>query len=161
MTARVHIFTERFNRTVTQVPDTRTIFRAGAPRGLVTTSLLGHDPPIGAHFTYFRNVNWGGYYLSTVPDDFSRDIIAWKLGSAMGATDVTQALDEAIAFTGSSETQDYLLDTRSAIPGVQRVFEAFYTLLIGFIHSQLLQHVRDKFSQWKIHGKATRRTYMP
>ena len=102
------------------------IFRAGAPRGLVTTSLLGHDPktllvfpirPIGAHFTYFRNVNWGGYYLSTVPDDFSRDIIAWKLGSAMGASNVTQALDEAIAFTGSSETQDYLLDTRSAIPG--------------------------------------------
>lgn len=74
-------------------------------------------PPIGVHFTYFRNVNWGGYYLSTVPDDFSRDIIAWKLGSAMGASDVTQALDEAIAFTGSSETQDYLLDTRSAIPG--------------------------------------------
>ena len=167
------------------------IFRAGAPRGLVTASLLAHDPktplvfpirPIGAHFTYFRNVNWGGYYLSTVPDDFSRDIIAWKLGSAMGASDVTQALDEAIAFTGvdqvpvkhrprllsdngsaylSSEIQDYLLNTRSAIPGVQRVFEAFYTLLIGFIHSQLLQHVRGKFSQWKIHGKATRRTYMP
>ena len=146
------------------------ISREGAPRGLVTTSLPGHAPktpavfpirPIGAHFTYFRIVNWGWYSLSTVSDEFSRDIIAWKLGSAMGATDVTQALDEETAFTGSSETQDYLLDTRSAIPGVQRVFEAFYTLLIGFIHSQFIEHVRGKFSQWKFYGETTRRTYTP
>lgn len=51
-------------------------------------------------FTYFRIVNWGWYYLSTVLDDFSRYIIAWKLSSTMGATDVTQTLDEAIALTG-------------------------------------------------------------
>jgi hypothetical protein len=29
-------------------------------------------------FTYFRIVGWGWYYLSTVLDDFSRYIIAWK-----------------------------------------------------------------------------------
>ncbi len=51
-------------------------------------------------FTYFRIINWGWYYLSTVLDDFSRYIIAWKLSSTMGATDVTQTLDEAIAITG-------------------------------------------------------------
>ena len=50
-------------------------------------------------FTYFRIINWGWYYLSTVLDDFSRYIIAWKLSSTMGATDVTQTLDEAIAVT--------------------------------------------------------------
>ena len=33
-------------------------------------------------------------------DDFSRYIIAWKLSSTMGTTDVTQTLDEAIAVTG-------------------------------------------------------------
>ena len=33
-------------------------------------------------------------------DDFSRYIIAWKLSSTMGASDVTQTLDEAIALTG-------------------------------------------------------------
>ena len=33
-------------------------------------------------------------------DDFSRYIIAWKLSSTMGAADVTQTLDKAIALTG-------------------------------------------------------------
>jgi len=47
-------------------------------------------------FTYFRILNWGWYYLSTVLDDFSRYIIAWKLSSTMGATDVTEALDAAL-----------------------------------------------------------------
>ncbi len=36
-------------------------------------------------FTYFRIIGWGWYYLSTVLDDFSRYIIAWKLTSTMGA----------------------------------------------------------------------------
>ncbi len=35
-------------------------------------------------FTYFRILHWGWYYLSTVLDDFSRYIIAWKLSSTMG-----------------------------------------------------------------------------
>ncbi len=51
-------------------------------------------------FTYFRIVGWGWYYLSTVLDDFSRYILAWKLGPTMGATDVTETLDEALAITG-------------------------------------------------------------
>jgi putative transposase len=51
-------------------------------------------------FTYFRIINWGWYYLSTVLDDFSRYIIAWKLSSTMAATDVKDTLDQAIAMTG-------------------------------------------------------------
>ena len=51
-------------------------------------------------FTYFRIVNWGWYYLSTVLDDFSRYIVAWRLGPTMSATDVTETLDQALAFTG-------------------------------------------------------------
>ena len=34
-------------------------------------------------FTYFRVVGWGWYYLSTVLDDYSRYIIAWKLTTSM------------------------------------------------------------------------------
>ena len=30
-------------------------------------------------FTYFKIIGWGWFYLSTVLDDFSRYIIAWKL----------------------------------------------------------------------------------
>jgi len=52
-------------------------------------------------FTYFRIIGWGWYYLSTVLDDFSRYILAWKLGPTMGATDVTETLDEALAITGA------------------------------------------------------------
>ncbi len=56
-------------------------------------------------FTYFRIVHWGWYYLSTVLDDFSRYIIAWKLSPTMGATDVTETLDEAIAITGVDQVK--------------------------------------------------------
>ena len=56
-------------------------------------------------FTYFRIVNWGWCYLSTVLDDFSRYIIAWKLSSTMGATDVTETLDEAPAITGVDQVR--------------------------------------------------------
>jgi putative transposase len=34
-------------------------------------------------FTYFRVVGWGWYYLSTVLDDYSRKILAWKLSATM------------------------------------------------------------------------------
>ena len=34
-------------------------------------------------FTYFRIIGWGWYYLSTVLDDYSRYIIAWKLTASM------------------------------------------------------------------------------
>ena len=46
-------------------------------------------------FTYFRIIGWGWYSLSTVLDDYSRYIIAWKLSPTMGATDVTETLDQA------------------------------------------------------------------
>jgi hypothetical protein len=56
-------------------------------------------------FTYFRIINWGWYYLSTVLDDFSRYIIAWKLSPTMRATDVTETLDEALAITGVDQVR--------------------------------------------------------
>ncbi len=56
-------------------------------------------------FTYFRIIHWGWYSLSTVLDDFSRYIIAWKLSSTMGTTDVTETLDRAIAVTGVDQIQ--------------------------------------------------------
>jgi putative transposase len=54
-------------------------------------------------FTYFRVVGWGWYYLSTVLDDYSRYIIAWKLTTSMAADDVKQTLDAAIETTGVNE----------------------------------------------------------
>ena len=51
-------------------------------------------------FTYFKIIGWGWMYLSTVLDDFSRYIIAWKLCSTMRAEDVTDTLDLVLATSG-------------------------------------------------------------
>ena len=45
-------------------------------------------------------IGWGWVYLSTVLDDFSRYIIAWKLCTTMRAEDVTDTLDMALAASG-------------------------------------------------------------
>lgn len=54
-------------------------------------------------FTYFRVVNWGWYFLSTVLDDYSRYIISWQLTTTMAAADVTETLGDAFQATGLSE----------------------------------------------------------
>ena len=51
-------------------------------------------------FTYLPVVGWGWYYLSTVLDDYSRKILAWKLSDTMRVEDVTETLDLARAATG-------------------------------------------------------------
>jgi putative transposase len=51
-------------------------------------------------FTYLKVTGWGWYYLSTVLDDFSRYIIAWKLCTTMAAADVTATLDRALQASG-------------------------------------------------------------
>ncbi len=51
-------------------------------------------------FTYFKIIGWGWVYLSTVLDDFSRYIIAWKLCTSMKVDDVTDTLDLALAASG-------------------------------------------------------------
>jgi transposase InsO family protein len=56
-------------------------------------------------FTYLRVVGWGWYYLSSVLDDYSRKILAWKLSTTMGAADVTETLDLARAATGVDRVQ--------------------------------------------------------
>ena len=40
-------------------------------------------------FTYLKVTGWGWFYLSTVLDDFSRYIVAWKLCTTMKAEDAT------------------------------------------------------------------------
>jgi transposase InsO family protein len=51
-------------------------------------------------FTYLKVIGWGWYYLSSVLDDFSRYIIAWKLCTSMTAEDVTATLDLALKASG-------------------------------------------------------------
>jgi putative transposase len=51
-------------------------------------------------FTYLKVTGWGWFYLSTILDDFSRYIVAWKLCSTMKAGDVTDTLEMALAASG-------------------------------------------------------------
>jgi len=51
-------------------------------------------------FTYFKILGWGWYYLSTILDDYSRFIIAWRLCTGMTTSDVSDTLDDALQFTG-------------------------------------------------------------
>ena len=46
-------------------------------------------------FTYLKVTGWGWFYLSTVLDDFSRYIVAWKLCTTMKAEDVAE-LEKAV-----------------------------------------------------------------
>jgi len=51
-------------------------------------------------FTYFKVIGWGWFYLSTILDDFSRYVIAWKLCTTMRADDVTDTLNLALKASG-------------------------------------------------------------
>jgi len=51
-------------------------------------------------FTYLKVTGWGWFYLSTVLDDFSRYIVAWKLCTTMAAADVTETLELALQASG-------------------------------------------------------------
>ena len=51
-------------------------------------------------FTYLKVTGWGWFYLSTILDDFSRYIVAWKLCTTMRVGDVTDTLELALAASG-------------------------------------------------------------
>jgi putative transposase len=54
-------------------------------------------------FTYLKVIGWGWFYLSTILDDYSRFIIAWKLCTTMKADDVTETLTMALKASGCSQ----------------------------------------------------------
>jgi putative transposase len=54
-------------------------------------------------FSYFKIIGWGWYYLSTVLDDYSRYIIAWKLCTNRRAEDVTATIELALQASGCDQ----------------------------------------------------------
>lgn len=54
-------------------------------------------------FTYLKVIGWGWFYLSTILDDYSRYVIAWKLCSTMKASDVTDTLELALQASGCDQ----------------------------------------------------------
>jgi putative transposase len=56
-------------------------------------------------FTYLKVIGWGWFYLSTILDDFSRYIIAWKLCATMKTCDVTETLKDALQASGLDQVR--------------------------------------------------------
>ena len=54
-------------------------------------------------FTYLKVIGWGWFYLSTILDDYSRYVIAWKLCSNMSTSDVTDTLELALQASGCDQ----------------------------------------------------------
>ena len=56
-------------------------------------------------FTCLKVICWGWFHLSTVLDDFSRYIVAWKLCTTMKAADVTATLERALQASGLNKAR--------------------------------------------------------
>jgi transposase InsO family protein len=56
-----------------------------------------------ADFTYLKVIGWGWMYLSTILDDYSRYIIAWKLCTTMRTSYVTDTLNLALQASGCDQ----------------------------------------------------------
>ena len=54
-------------------------------------------------FTYLKIIGWGWMVLSTIRDDFSRYVIAWKLCTTLTSRDVTATLELALQASGCDQ----------------------------------------------------------
>src|SRR3984957_14991126 len=90
-------------------------------------------------FTYLKITGWGWDYLSTVLDDFSRFIVAWKLCATMKAKDVTATLDLALAASGLDQMTVVHRPRLLSDDGESYVAED----LAQWLDQQKMEHVRS------------------
>jgi putative transposase len=103
-------------------------------------------------FTYLKVTGWGWYYLSTVLDDFSRYIVAWKLCATMAAADVTATLDMALQASGLDEVPIGLRPRLLSDNGPSYVA----TELAGWLNQHGMHHTRGKPYHPMTQGKIER-----
>jgi putative transposase len=103
-------------------------------------------------FTYFKIIGWGWMYLSTVLDDFSRYIIAWKLCSTMRAEDVTDTLDMALAASGCDQAHVHHRPRLLSDNGPSYIAGE----LAEYIEAQRMSHVRGAPCHPQTQGKIER-----
>ena len=103
-------------------------------------------------FTYLKITGWGWYYLSTVLDDFSRFIVAWKLCATMKAQDVTATLDLALAASGLHQMTVVHRPRLLSDNGASYVAED----LAAWLNRQKIEHVRSAPYHPQTQGKIER-----
>ena len=103
-------------------------------------------------FTYFKIIGWGWMYLSTVLDDYSRYIIAWKLCATMRAEDVTNTLDMALAASGCHQAHVRHKPRLLSDNGPSYIAGE----LADYIEAQRMSHVRGAPMHPQTQGKIER-----
>src|SRR5690606_8934235 len=103
-------------------------------------------------FTYFKIIGWGWMYLSTVLDDYSRYIIAWKLCNTMRAEDVTDTLDMALAASGCDQAHVHHKPRLLSDNGPCYIASE----LADYIEAQAMSHVRGAPMHPQTQGKIER-----
>ena len=103
-------------------------------------------------FTYFKVVQWGWYYLSTILDDYSRFILAWRLCKGMAADDVKHTIEDAIRFTGIREPKVVHRPRLLSDNGPCYISKA----LGGYLEGEGIRHTRGKPYHPMTQGKIER-----
>jgi len=103
-------------------------------------------------FTYLKVIGWGWFYLSTILDDYSRYVVAWKLCTTMKAGDVTDTLELALEASGCATANvrhrpRLLSDNSSSYISHE---------LAGWLGERGMDHVRGAPNHPQIQGKIER-----
>lgn len=103
-------------------------------------------------FTYLKVIGWGWMYLSTILDDYSRYVIAWKLCTTMKAKDVKDTLRLALKASGCDTAKVNHKPRLLSDNGASYVAEELADFLLG----QGMQHVRGAPYHPQTQGKIER-----
>lgn len=103
-------------------------------------------------FTQFKVIDWGYYYLSTVLDDYSRYIIAWRLAPTMGTLDVETTLNVALARTGVNQVKVHHRPRLLSDNGPAFVSKAF----AQYLKQYQIKHIRGAPYHPQTQGKIER-----
>lgn len=103
-------------------------------------------------FTYIKIIGWGWYYLSTILDDYSRYVVAWKLCTTMKASDVTDTLELALQASGCDQVAVRHKPRLLSDNGASYVSEE----LADWLGSQNMSHVRGAPYHPQTQGKIER-----
>ena len=103
-------------------------------------------------FTYLKVIGWGWFYLSTMLDDFSRYIIAWKLCTTMRAEDVTDTLNLALTHRAAIRRRSCI--GRGCCPTTAPSYIAGD--LANWLDAQDMRHIRGAPCHPQTQGKIER-----
>lgn len=103
-------------------------------------------------FTYLKVVGWGWFYLSTILDDYSRYIIAWKLCTNMKTEDVTDTLKLALEASGCDKAHVFHKPRLLSDNGSSYVSGN----LAEWLEDQKMEHVRGAPYHPQTQGKIER-----